>query len=106
MDNTLSSLRKEGKYIMISGDFNYNLLKFDKNEHTKEFLGIMLAHFCQPHIVYPTRIVDNSMPSLIDNIFLNTIENNPISGNLTCKISDHMPNFLICQKFDKTHQKN
>ena len=41
------------------------------------------------------------MPSLIDNIFLNTIENNPISGKLTSKITDRMPNFVICQKFDK-----
>ena len=105
INSSLLRLSKEGKYIMITGDFNYNLLKYDKDEHTKEFLGIMLSHFCQPHIIFPTRVVDNAMPSLIDNIFLNSIENNPISGNLTCKITDHMPNFLICQKFDKNSKK-
>ena len=105
LNNTLNDLKKEGKFIMLTGDFNYNLLNYDKNESIKEFLDLMLSHFCQPHIVYPTRIVDNARPTLIDNIFLNTIENNPISGNLTFKITDHMPNFLICQKFEKDIKK-
>ena len=38
---------------MITGDFYYNLPKCDKDDHMKEFLGIMLSHFCQPHIIYP-----------------------------------------------------
>ena len=101
INNTLLKIKKEGKYILITGDFNYNLLKHDKDNQVEQFLGIMLSHFCQPHIVYPTRVVDNAKPSLVDNIFLNTIEHNPLSGNLTSKITDHMPNFLICQKFNK-----
>ena len=43
--------------------------------------------------------------SLIDNIFANTIEHTPISGNLTCKISDHLPNFLILQEFGNDIKK-
>ena len=72
-----------------------------KNREVNEFLNILYSNFCQPYIIQPTRIVDNATPSLIDNIFANTIEHSPISGNLTTKISDHMPNFLIQQQFDK-----
>ena len=32
---------------------------------------------------------------MIDNIFINTIDKNVISGNLLGKITDHMPNFII-----------
>ena len=69
LEKTLNDIKKENKYIMITGDFNFNLLKHDKNKLINEFLDIMLSQFCQPHIIYPTRIVDNAMPSLIDNIF-------------------------------------
>ena len=53
------------------------------------------------YIIHPTRIVNNAKPSLIDNIFANTIEHTPISDNLSCKISDHLHNFLILQEFGK-----
>ena len=49
----------------------------------------------QPTINKPTRIVKNQNPSLIDNIFVNTLQKNIITGNLVSKISDHMPNFMI-----------
>ena len=54
----------------------------------------MYENLCQPCISKPTRIVGNQKPSLIDNIFVNTIES-PICGNLIDKISDHLPNFII-----------
>ena len=61
----------------------------------------MYENSCQPCILKPTRIVDNQRPSLIDNIFINSIES-PISGTLIERISDHFPNFIIinnnCEK--------
>ena len=101
LNKTLLNIKKENLYIMLTGDFNYNLLNYDKSKEINEFLDIMLSNCCQPYIIFPTRIVSNAIPSLVDTIFFNNIENNPISGNLTCKITDHMPNFLICQKFNK-----
>ena len=41
----------------------------------------MTSYFFQPHIIQPTRITDHSA-TLIDNIYLNTIEYKTISGNL------------------------
>ena len=64
----------------------------------------MFENFLQPHIIQPTRFVNKHTPSLIDNIYSNSLENNCISGNLICKISDHLPNFIISDsvnyKFD------
>ena len=65
-----------------------------------DFIQIMLSNFCQPHIIQPTIIVDNARPSLVDNIFFNSIEYETESRNITFKISDHMPNFVILEKLD------
>ena len=65
----------------------------------------MLSNFCQPHIIQPTRIVDNAKPSLVDNIFFNSIEYEAKSGNITSKISDHMPNFIILETLDLSSTK-
>ena len=69
----------------------------------------MYSHMIQPCILEPTRIVNKQNPSLIDNIFINTIEKDIKSGNLTSKVSDHLPNFIIVSdlldKLPKTKQK-
>ena len=36
---------------------------------------------------------------LIDNIFLNSIEHFVISGNVVYDLTDHLPNFVIFEKF-------
>ena len=81
--------------VVIVGYFNYDLLKITKNEFSKDFIEILFSNFFQPCIIEPTRCVNGNRPSLIDNIFINTIEKYIISGNLISKVSDHMPNFMI-----------
>ena len=62
-----------------------------------------------PTLHYPTnKIVDKQKPSLIDNMFINSIES-PVSGNLLDKISDHFPNFIVINKYSdkrKTSEGN
>ena len=65
----------------------------------------MYENLCQPCIMQPTRIVDRQKPSLIENIFINTIES-PVSGNLIDKISDHFPNFIIIENIQKKKEKD
>ena len=55
---------------------------------------MMLDNSYQPCITEPTRIVNGNRPSLVDNIFSNSVEK-CISGNLFEKISDHLPSFVI-----------
>ena len=57
----------------------------------------MLENNLQPCITEPTRITNANKPSIVDNIFINTLEN-PMSGNILEHISfDHLPNFIIIE---------
>ena len=56
----------------------------------------MLDSGFQPCITEPTRIAYGNKPSIVDNIFINSIET-CCSGNLYNKISDHLPNFVIIE---------
>ena len=64
---------------------------------TESFLNLLLSNFFQPRILQPSKIINSSKPSLIDNIFLNSIDHETHSGNLVSKTSDHMPNFIFCK---------
>ena len=111
-DNTFSEkiqekldiIQKEHKIIILLGDFNYNLFKYSFDKNVSHFTNMMLSNYLQPIINKPTRVVKNQKPSLIDNIFLNATDKDITCGNLTSKISDHMPNFLVMKNvsFDRT----
>ena len=66
------------------------------NEHnyTNGFLDSIASNTFIPLIVQPTRITSHSN-TLIDNLFLNVIDLDLISGNLTATFSDHLPQFAI-----------
>ena len=94
LNETLMKIHRENKKVLLAGDFNYNLLQHELDPVTGGFLQMMLKNGYQPCITEPTRIVNGNKPSLIDNIFSNSVEK-CISGNLFDKISDHLPNFVI-----------
>ena len=100
LSETLDRIKRENKKIFVVGDFNFDLLNHEHNDNISNFLNMMLENSLQPCIIEPTRIVPNSKPSLVDNIFSNSVEA-VISGNLYQTVSDHMPNFVI---YDKTKQ--
>ena len=100
LSETLDQIKKENKKVLIAGDFNFDLLNHEQNDNISNFLNLMLENSLQPCITEPTRIVPNCKPSLVDNIFSNSVEP-VISGNLYQTVSDHMPNFVI---YDKTKQ--
>ena len=64
---------------------------------------MMLNNSYQPCISEPTRIIHGNKPSLVDNIFSNSIDK-CISGNILDKISDHLPSFVIFENI-KTKPK-
>ena len=55
------------------GDYNLDLLKTDGNQHIKEFTNMMFSSTFYSLISRPTRVT-NSNATLIDNIFVNKIE--------------------------------
>ena len=51
------------------------------------------------------RVVLNSRPSLIDNIYINTYDKRSHSGNCLDKVIDHIPNFCIIEDTYKAKKK-
>ena len=86
------------------GDFNIDLLKSDSHSILDNFLDVFSSNFFQPHILQLTRITDHSA-TLIDNIFFNSLEHLVISGNIVYDLTDHLPNFIIMDKFTTLPQK-
>ena len=85
------------------GDFKTNLLNYESNRETADFLNNMYSNSLVPYITLPTRITPRSK-TLIDNIFFNEINEAAISGNLITDISDHHAQFLITPKIWKIIQ--
>lgn len=94
----LSKLSQEAKLCCLLGDFNINLLKVDSNLSYSSFYELMCTSFFSPFILHPSRITETSK-TLIDNIFLNTLEFETFSGNFEMQISDHLIQFLVLKKF-------
>ena len=92
--SVIGKISQEGKLCLISGEFNINLLNYDKHPLTEDFINTLGSFFLEPHILKPTRITSHSS-TLIDNIFFNSIEYQTISGNLLHDLTDRLPNFLI-----------
>ena len=95
LDQVQKKLSKENKHVMISGDFNLDLLRTDKIKVAENFVNLMFSNFYQPLILQPTRYTNSHRPTLIDNIFINSLDLEATSGNLIAKVTDHMPNFAL-----------
>ncbi len=78
-------------YIIVSGDFNIDLL--DINQYSCGLLNLMLSFNLFPSIFKPTHAVTENA-SLIDNIFANfpTVLH---SGVITEQFSKHLPVFAL-----------
>ena len=76
------------------GDINSDLLKVEENRHTNDIINYMFSSSFYPLISRPTRITSTSA-TLIDNIFVNSFEDNFTTGLLLTDISDHLPIFQI-----------
>ena len=96
LKNHLANKNLNNKSIYLAGDFNLNLLHCETSKHVKNFVNTLLQYNLVPTINKPTRITTNTI-TLIDNIITNDITNN-FTGVIKCDVSDHFPNFLICQK--------
>ena len=98
LDIVMDKISREKKYCVMMGDFNLNLLNADSHPGTNEFLNTLGSYFFNPHILQPTRITHHTA-TLIDNVFFNSISHHTISGNILYDLTDHLPNFLIINKF-------
>ena len=98
LNSTAERINRESKYCAGLVDFNVDLLKIEKHQTPSDFLNTMSSFCFQPQILQPTRITDH-LATLNDNMFFNSPEHFTINGNVIYDISDHLPNFLIFDKF-------
>ena len=97
LDTVVSKAKIERRLVFLMGDLNINLLNYDSNTATNEFLNLMVSQYLLPHILHPTRITDHPS-TIIDNIFTNNTDYETISGNMLTLIADHFPQFIILKK--------
>ena len=82
--------------IYICRDFNIDLLNYNVNNNTKNFVDQMFSMSLFPLINQPTRIT-NQCHSFIDNN-TNSINEDISSGVIIADTCDHFPIFSILQK--------
>ena len=100
VEKLLKQIDKRNNEIVLTGDINLDLLKYDSYQPTGNYLDQMSHHGLLPRIVRPTRIKKQSA-TLIDHFFTKDndktlrsgIINTEIAGN--CGYTDHFPIFII-----------
>jgi len=100
----LQKVNIEDKFVVIMGDFNIDLLAYDRFVASNDFYDMAGSYCLQPLILQPSRVTLRSQ-TLIDNIFSNNNIYNSVSGNLTCSISDHFAQFTIFTDYNRSRTK-
>ena len=94
LETILSKLgRHRNKQIVLVGDFNLDLIKYDYDSNCQQLIDITTRFGFIQTISKPTRITDHSA-TLIDHIFTNQIHNMYYSGIVTYDISDHLGTYI------------
>ena len=99
INDILSNIGKRTVYMC--GDFNVDLLQYDKHADTNDFIDQLYALGLHPLITRPTRITSHSK-TLIDNIFTTDLSSHIHSGLIINDMSDHLPIYQITENSYKT----
>ena len=90
LDSILYKLNRHSKkHIVIAGDFNMDLLKYESTTDYQDLINIMANHGLVQIISRPTRITDTSA-TLLDHVYTNNLENTLSSNIITIDLSDHL----------------
>ena len=101
---TIQNRKLRNKKIILSGDFNINLLKLNEKQVYANYFDMLTTNSLLPNITHPTRIRRTSA-TLIDNIFSNTLGDNVKSGIITNRlISDHQIIFSCFENIINFHK--
>ena len=96
-ENNLHLMENENKDLVITGDFNCDLLSTNKDARTKKLTDLLDIYQLQQHIQIPTRTTLNSK-TLIDLMITKVEDTKTIdSGVIDLGISDHNLVY-ICRK--------
>jgi exonuclease III len=96
LEPILSDLTAGNKDVIILGDMNIDLLKYDEHVDTAEYLDLLFNNGFIPKVTVPTRIT-NTSSTLIDHTFLKLSNSNCHSGTITTDITDHFINYIVLE---------
>ena len=98
----LENIGNKNSDILITGDFNIDLLKTLERERFQDYLDLFMSNGLFPQITLPTRFARKSC-SLIDQTFYKSTDNHQptFSGIIISQISDHLPYFTCLEKKHK-----
>ena len=86
--------------IYFTGDFNLNVLDYNKNEKVRKFLNLTFQYGLVPIInkpTKPTRATKNTATA-IDHIITNSLLHSTMNtGIIKHDVSDHFPIFLVAE---------
>ena len=108
LEKWLNEYDKVTNELLVTGDMNLDLLKYQNHSSTSDYLDLMMTHSLLPVITRPTRI-KHSSASLIDHIFYKSAVIQ--TGVLTSEIAgqhgftDHYPVFCIIKKGNEKRDK-
>lgn len=94
LDQTIEKFSALRKPVCLMGEININLLRYETSKFAQSLLLSLRSLNLIPTIDQPTRVHNNSA-TLIDNIFVNILEDDFVSGNTISDISDHYSQFCI-----------
>ena len=104
LENTLSKIENDKtiKHNIVTGDFNMDLIKFDLNDNTNEYLNTIFKIGFMPTILLPTKVTSHTC-TFIDHIHHQSRNSRiqVLSGNLMMDTSDHFANFIILHSKNK-----
>ena len=86
--------------IYFTGDFNLNVLDYNKNEKVRKFLNLTFQYGLVPIInkpTKPTRATKNTATTR-DHVITNSLLHSTMNtGIITHDVSDHFPVFLVAE---------
>ena len=96
---------KSNKFFYATGDFNLNVLDYNKNEKITKFLNLTFEYDLVPVINKPTGVTKNTVAA-IDHIIVNSLLHRKIHmGIIKLDISDHFPVSLIAETVNDSRGK-
>ena len=106
LNQNLHKIKNVNKHVLVSGDFNYDLLRHWQAPYVNEWI---LEHYVFKFFTTlhnsANKELGKNRPRLIDNIVVNTYGKQLFAGNFLDKVSDHLPNFLIINEIKNSLTK-
>ncbi len=102
----LNLLEKNNSEVIVSGDFNIDVLKLNDKQVISDYFDMFTNHSFYPKITLPTRL-SNKHGTLIDNFLCKLTEAtlDTTSGILSKKFSYHQPYFIILKNINHKDHK-